>query len=204
MFQREVAERIVAKARRRSLWPARRAVRLAHGGADRLQCRARSVHAAAQGHLQRGAPEAEGNVAMACRCAISKQVTRAAFGQRRKMVRQSLKSLGVPMRTAARRRRAQGDERAEVLAGRHLPQARRRHCALMAGARAHRRGAASAFSIPVAVPLFAQRWRHAGLSPRSGIAFCLGRTSTRLTGRRHPGAGARSLFGLDAIQLRPG
>jgi 16S rRNA (adenine1518-N6/adenine1519-N6)-dimethyltransferase len=43
------------------------------------------------------------------------QVTRAAFGQRRKMVRQSLKSLGVPVGPLLEAAELQGDERAEEL-----------------------------------------------------------------------------------------
>jgi 16S rRNA (adenine1518-N6/adenine1519-N6)-dimethyltransferase len=42
-------------------------------------------------------------------------VTKAAFGQRRKMVRQSLKSLGVPVETLLAAAELKGDERAEVL-----------------------------------------------------------------------------------------
>ena len=42
-------------------------------------------------------------------------VTRAAFGQRRKMVRQSLKSLGVPMEPLLAAGELKGDERAETL-----------------------------------------------------------------------------------------
>jgi 16S rRNA (adenine1518-N6/adenine1519-N6)-dimethyltransferase len=42
-------------------------------------------------------------------------VTRAAFGQRRKMVRQSLKSLGVPMEPLLAAGGLNGDERAETL-----------------------------------------------------------------------------------------
>ncbi len=42
-------------------------------------------------------------------------VTRAAFGQRRKMVRQSLKSLGVPMEPLLSAAGLRGDERAETL-----------------------------------------------------------------------------------------
>lgn len=42
-------------------------------------------------------------------------VTRAAFGQRRKMVRQSLKSLGVPMEPLLAAAELKGDERAEDL-----------------------------------------------------------------------------------------
>jgi 16S rRNA (adenine1518-N6/adenine1519-N6)-dimethyltransferase len=42
-------------------------------------------------------------------------VTRAAFGQRRKMVRQSLKATGVPVETLLAAADLKGDERAEVL-----------------------------------------------------------------------------------------
>lgn len=42
-------------------------------------------------------------------------VTRAAFGQRRKMVRQSLKSLGVPMEPLLAAGGLEGSERAEEL-----------------------------------------------------------------------------------------
>ncbi|MDB5507197.1 MAG: rRNA ((1518)-N(6)/adenine(1519)-N(6))-dimethyltransferase [Devosia sp.] len=42
-------------------------------------------------------------------------VTRAAFGQRRKMIRQSLKSLGVPVENLLTAAELKGDERAEVL-----------------------------------------------------------------------------------------
>ena len=43
------------------------------------------------------------------------EVTRAAFGQRRKMVRQSLKSLGVPVEALLAAAGLRGDERAEDL-----------------------------------------------------------------------------------------
>jgi 16S rRNA (adenine1518-N6/adenine1519-N6)-dimethyltransferase len=43
------------------------------------------------------------------------QVTKAAFGQRRKMVRQSLKSLGVPLEGLLNAAELKGDERAEDL-----------------------------------------------------------------------------------------
>ncbi|HEV7291689.1 MAG TPA: rRNA adenine N-6-methyltransferase family protein, partial [Devosia sp.] len=43
------------------------------------------------------------------------QVTRAAFGQRRKMVRQSLKSTGVPVEALLAVANLKGDERAEEL-----------------------------------------------------------------------------------------
>jgi 16S rRNA (adenine1518-N6/adenine1519-N6)-dimethyltransferase len=42
-------------------------------------------------------------------------VTKAAFGQRRKMVRQSLKSLGVPVEALLSAANLKGDERAEDL-----------------------------------------------------------------------------------------
>ncbi|MBJ6988841.1 MULTISPECIES: 16S rRNA (adenine(1518)-N(6)/adenine(1519)-N(6))-dimethyltransferase RsmA [unclassified Devosia] len=43
------------------------------------------------------------------------QITKAAFGQRRKMIRQSLKSLGVPVEALLAAADLKGDERAEVL-----------------------------------------------------------------------------------------
>jgi 16S rRNA (adenine1518-N6/adenine1519-N6)-dimethyltransferase len=46
---------------------------------------------------------------------LLERVTRAAFGQRRKMVRQSLKSLGVPVEPLLAAGGLQGDERAETL-----------------------------------------------------------------------------------------
>jgi 16S rRNA (adenine1518-N6/adenine1519-N6)-dimethyltransferase len=42
-------------------------------------------------------------------------VTRAAFGQRRKMVRQSLKATGVPVERLLESAGLKGDERAETL-----------------------------------------------------------------------------------------
>jgi 16S rRNA (adenine1518-N6/adenine1519-N6)-dimethyltransferase len=42
-------------------------------------------------------------------------VTKAAFGQRRKMVRQSLKSTGVPVEPLLAAAGLKGDERAETL-----------------------------------------------------------------------------------------
>jgi 16S rRNA (adenine1518-N6/adenine1519-N6)-dimethyltransferase len=47
--------------------------------------------------------------------AALERVTRAAFGQRRKMVRQSLKSLGVPIEPLLTAAGLRGDERAETL-----------------------------------------------------------------------------------------
>ncbi|AVF05681.1 MULTISPECIES: 16S rRNA (adenine(1518)-N(6)/adenine(1519)-N(6))-dimethyltransferase RsmA [Devosia] len=46
---------------------------------------------------------------------LVEQVTRAAFGQRRKMVRQSLKSLGVPVEALLAAADLKGEERAETL-----------------------------------------------------------------------------------------
>lgn len=46
---------------------------------------------------------------------LVEQVTKAAFGQRRKMVRQSLKSLGVPVEGLLAAAELKGDERAEEL-----------------------------------------------------------------------------------------
>jgi 16S rRNA (adenine1518-N6/adenine1519-N6)-dimethyltransferase len=43
------------------------------------------------------------------------RVTKAAFGQRRKMIRQSLKATGVPVETLLAAAALRGDERAEEL-----------------------------------------------------------------------------------------
>ena len=55
MFQREVAERIVAKRERRGLWPARGARQLARRDQDPVRHLACRLRAAAQGHLLGGA-----------------------------------------------------------------------------------------------------------------------------------------------------
>lgn len=51
----------------------------------------------------------------ATRISLLEEVTRAAFGQRRKMIRQSLKGLGVPMEALLEAVGLKGTERAEVL-----------------------------------------------------------------------------------------
>ena len=59
MFQREVAERIVAKPGDEAVRPARRALRLADRCEDRVQCRPQRLHAAAEGHVVGRPPGAE-------------------------------------------------------------------------------------------------------------------------------------------------
>ena len=94
MFQKEVAERIVAA-------PGDEAYgRLAVLAGWRTEARilfdvpAAGLHAAAQGHLLGGAARPARAPRLPCACAALERVTAAAFGQRRKMLRQSLKSLG--------------------------------------------------------------------------------------------------------------
>ena len=52
---------------------------------------------------------------LACRVGALEAVTKAAFGQRRKMIRQSLKATGVPVETLLAAADLRGDERAEDL-----------------------------------------------------------------------------------------
>ena len=96
MFQREVAERIVAAP-----GSARTYGRLARARGWRCEASilfdvaAQRLHAAAEGHLVgRAAPAAPSRLRPATRRCSNASRT-AAFGQRRKMLRQSLKALGV-------------------------------------------------------------------------------------------------------------
>ncbi len=95
MFQKEVADRIAADRERRRLWPSGRGLPdrlLGQGGHGPAGPR---LHPAAQGGLGRGAPGPAGAAPpdKALVAALEK-VTAAAFGQRRKMLRSSLKGLG--------------------------------------------------------------------------------------------------------------
>ena len=108
MFQREVAERIVAAPGQRSLWPARAC--WPTGAPRRGSCSTCApqafmpppkVTSSVVQLVPRAAPSA-------CdRGRTLERVTEAAFGQRRKMLRQSLKTLGVRSAAllAARRHR---------------------------------------------------------------------------------------------------
>ena len=94
MFQREVAERIVADERDRAeLRPPRRARRLAHASAHPLRRAALRLRAAAEGDVERRPADARGPSPCPAASRALEAVTRAAFGQRRKMLRQSLKSI---------------------------------------------------------------------------------------------------------------
>jgi 16S rRNA (adenine1518-N6/adenine1519-N6)-dimethyltransferase len=55
------------------------------------------------------------NIAPIPTAAALERITRAAFGQRRKMIRQSLKSTGMPVKRLLETAGLQGDERAETL-----------------------------------------------------------------------------------------
>ena len=114
MFQREVAERIVAKpgddpyGRLGVLCGWRTEARIAFNVGREAFTPAPKVTSSVV-HLK---PKA---TADGIPVRDLEQVTRAAFGQRRKMVRQSLKSLGVPVESLLAAAELKGDERAEVL-----------------------------------------------------------------------------------------
>ena len=94
MFQREVAERIVATPGSKSYGRLSVLAGLAHRGKNPVRRGAVGLRAAAQGDVVGGAADAAAGAARLQRIALQR-VTEAAFGQRRKMLRQSLKSLGV-------------------------------------------------------------------------------------------------------------
>lgn len=114
MFQREVAERIVAKAgddhygRLGVLCGWRTEARIAFNVGREAFTPPPKVTSSVV-HLK---PKATND---GVEVRDLEAVTRAAFGQRRKMVRQSLKSLGVPMEPLLAAAGLKGDERAEVL-----------------------------------------------------------------------------------------
>lgn len=114
MFQREVAERIVAKpgadayGRLGVLCGWRTEARIAFNVGRENFTPAPKVTSAIV-HLE-PKPVADG-----VRVRDLENVTRAAFGQRRKMVRQSLKSTGVPVDRLLEAAGLKGDERAETL-----------------------------------------------------------------------------------------
>lgn len=114
MFQREVAERIVARpgdkafGRLGVLCGWRTEARIAFN-VDRQAFTPPPKVTSSVVHLKPRAVEA----GLAVRDVEA--VTRAAFGQRRKMVRQSLKSLGVPVEGLLEAAGLRGDERAEDL-----------------------------------------------------------------------------------------
>jgi 16S rRNA (adenine1518-N6/adenine1519-N6)-dimethyltransferase len=114
MFQREVAERIVAKpgadayGRLGVLCGWRTDARIAFNvGRENFTPPPKVTSAVV--HLE-PKPVADG-----VRVRDLENVTRAAFGQRRKMVRQSLKSTGAPVERLLEAAALKGDERAETL-----------------------------------------------------------------------------------------
>jgi 16S rRNA (adenine1518-N6/adenine1519-N6)-dimethyltransferase len=114
MFQREVAERIVARpgddayGRLGVLAGWRTEARIAFNVGRQAFVPPPNVTSAVV-HLVPKSVEAGLPVKLV------EQVTKAAFGQRRKMVRQSLKSLGVPVEALLAAAELKGDERAEDL-----------------------------------------------------------------------------------------
>ena len=104
MFQREVAERIVAPPGSKTYGRLSVLARLAHRGAHPVRHRAVRLRAAAQGDVVAGASSCRAPTPLPCDRRALQRVTEAAFGQRRKMLRQSLKSLGrdpLPLLAAA-------------------------------------------------------------------------------------------------------
>jgi 16S rRNA (adenine1518-N6/adenine1519-N6)-dimethyltransferase len=114
MFQREVAERIVAKpgddayGRLGVLAGWRTEARIAFNVGRQAFVPPPNVTSAVVHLVPK--PVEEGLPVK-----LVEQVTKAAFGQRRKMVRQSLKSLGVPVEGLLAAAELKGDERAEDL-----------------------------------------------------------------------------------------
>jgi D-arabinose 1-dehydrogenase-like Zn-dependent alcohol dehydrogenase len=91
-----VAERIVAKPGDDAYGRLGVLCRLAHGGEDHVRRAAAGLRAAAEGHLVGRASGAARRTPLPCDVASWSASPQAAFGQRRKMLRQSLKSLGDP------------------------------------------------------------------------------------------------------------
>ena len=97
MFQKEVAERHRRRAAHQGLRPPVGARPMAARAADRVRRPGPRLHAAAQGDLERRPLIAARRRRSPGRDAGARTVTAAAFGQRRKMLRASLKPLGVPV-----------------------------------------------------------------------------------------------------------
>ena len=123
MFQREVAERIVAAAGQQDLWPPVGAGGLALRDKDPVRRRTIRLRAAAQGDVVGRAARPARRAARLRRRRRLQRVTEAAFGQRRKMLRQSLKTLGVDALRAAGRSRHRADRARRGNSGRGLRRA---------------------------------------------------------------------------------
>ena len=93
MFQKEVAERIVAQSRVQGLWAAGDPGAVALRCADRHDPAARRLHPAAKGKFGRGASSALPAPRFEADPKVLERVVAAAFNQRRKMLRASLKGL---------------------------------------------------------------------------------------------------------------
>ncbi len=94
MFQREVAERIVAPPGAKTYGRLSVLAQWRTRGEHPVRHRAARLHAAAQGHLVAGRSSSRARRRCHATRRALERVTDAAFGQRRKMLRQSLKSLG--------------------------------------------------------------------------------------------------------------
>ncbi len=125
MFQREVAERLVASPGSKSYgrlsvlvgW--RCEAHILFDIAPSAFVPPPKVTSSVVELIPRAAP-------LACDRRALQRVTEAAFGQRRKMLRQSLKSLGTDAAGAARRRRHRADRARRGHSGRGLRRARPR------------------------------------------------------------------------------
>ena len=124
MFQREVAERIVAAPGSKTYGRLSVLAGWRTRGEDPVRRRAVRLRAAAQGDLVGGAADPARAAAAPATAQRLQRVTEAAFGQRRKMLRQSLKSLGVDPLRAARRGRHRADRARRGNSGRRLRRAR--------------------------------------------------------------------------------
>ena len=92
MFQKEVALRLTAAPGTADYGRLAVMAQLPVPGRAPVRPAAGGLHAAAQGQLQRGPPDAAARAALGPSCAPRwRELTRAAFGQRRKMLRSSLR-----------------------------------------------------------------------------------------------------------------
>ena len=126
MFQREVAERLTRGAAQQSLRPAVGPGAVAGRAADPVRYPAARLRAAAQGDIERRPHRAARRAARPADKPALERVTAAAFGQRRKMLRSSLKTLGVPVEPLLERSRGRADRPRRGTHGRRILRARPR------------------------------------------------------------------------------
>ena len=126
MFQREVAERIVAKPGSKTYGRLSVLAGWRTRGEDPVRHRAVGLRAAAEGDLVAWCSSCPAPRPLPCDRRALERVTAAAFGQRRKMLRASLKSLGARSHSAARKRRHRPDRARGGYCGRRFRRARQR------------------------------------------------------------------------------